>query len=56
MSGFGLFAVGHHIDELKTKYRDHDRVAAYLEAVRQDVVKNIGDLSRRRRRRKAIRS
>lgn len=39
----GLFAVGHLIDEFKTKYREHEPVVAYLEAVKQDVVKNIGD-------------
>jgi len=39
----GLFAVGHLIDELKVKYQEHALVVTYLEAVKQDVVKNIGD-------------
>ncbi|MDR3560047.1 MAG: AAA family ATPase [Negativicutes bacterium] len=39
----GLFAVGHLIDELKTKYQSHLAVVTYLEAVKQDVVKNIND-------------
>ncbi len=39
----GLFAVGHLIDELKAKYQEHEPVVTYLEAVKQDVVKNIGD-------------
>ncbi|HWR37896.1 MAG TPA: ATP-binding protein [Patescibacteria group bacterium] len=39
----GLFAVGHLIDELEEKYREYDGAAAYLESVKQDVVKNISD-------------
>jgi hypothetical protein len=39
----GLFAVGHLIDELEAKYKDHAEVVAYLEAVKKDVVKNIND-------------
>ncbi|VBB08557.1 endopeptidase la (lon) serine protease (s16) signature [Lucifera butyrica] len=39
----GLFAVGHLIDELREKYSEHKDVITYLEAVKQDVVKNIGD-------------
>lgn len=39
----GLYAVGHLIDELETKYKEHAGVVAYLEAVKQDVVKNIND-------------
>lgn len=39
----GLFAVGHLIDELKEKYTDYEQVVGYLEAVKQDVVKNIND-------------
>ncbi|MBP2655149.1 MAG: lon [Firmicutes bacterium] len=39
----GMFAVGHFIDELKTKYQHYEKVAAYLEAVKQDLVKNISD-------------
>ncbi len=39
----GLFAVGHLIDELKVKYKEFETVVAYLEAVKQDIVKNIND-------------
>lgn len=39
----GLFAAGHLIDELKEKYKSHEKVVNYLEAVKQDVVKNIND-------------
>lgn len=39
----GLFAVGHLIDELKQKYQEYEAVAAYLDTVKQDVVKNIHD-------------
>ena len=39
----GLFAVGHLIDELKEKYQEHEGAVAYLESVKQDVVKNISD-------------
>jgi len=42
-SKVGLFAVGHLIAELKEKYRDHQQVVDYLDAVQQDVVKNIND-------------
>ncbi|MEG6586331.1 Lon protease family protein [Dendrosporobacter sp. 1207_IL3150] len=39
----GLFAAGHFIDELKEKYGGYEEVVTYLEAVKQDVVKNIND-------------
>lgn len=39
----GLYAVGHFIDELQDKYQAYDKVVAYLEAVKADVVKNIND-------------
>lgn len=39
----GLFAAGHLIDEIKDKYQEYEQVAKYLEAVKQDVVKNIND-------------
>ena len=35
-----LFAVEHHIDALKAKYRELDDVVAYLGAVQEDVVSN----------------
>jgi lon-related putative ATP-dependent protease len=39
----GLFAVGYVIDDLITKYREHEAVVEYLESVKKDVVKNIHD-------------
>lgn len=39
----GLFAVGNFIDELKEKYAEYEQVVTYLEAVKQDIVKNIND-------------
>lgn len=42
-SRIGLFVVGHLIDELLHKYQDNAGVVQYLEAVKQDVVKNISD-------------
>ena len=42
-SKVGLFAVGHLLDELSEKHRDHDQVGVYLDAVKQDIVKNIND-------------
>lgn len=38
-----LFAVGHLMDELRQKYNDLPEVAAYLNAVQQDVIANIDD-------------
>ena len=42
-SKVGLFAVGHLLDELKEKHREHNHVGVYLDAVKQDIVKNIND-------------
>lgn len=42
-SKVALFAVGHLIDEFQEKYLDNADVSKYLEAVKQDVVKNIND-------------
>jgi lon-related putative ATP-dependent protease len=39
----GLFAVGHFIEDLKAKYQEYPDVVTYLEAVKQDIVKNIDD-------------
>ncbi|WP_346356271.1 ATP-binding protein [Azotosporobacter soli] len=39
----GLFAAGNLIDEIKEKYQDYLPVVEYLEAVKEDVVKNIND-------------
>ena len=42
-SKVGDFAVGYYIDELKEKYVTFEKVIAYLDAVRDDAVKNITD-------------
>ena len=39
----GLFAAGHLIDELKEKYDGYKTVVDYLEAIKQDVSKNINE-------------
>ncbi|WP_371362269.1 Lon protease [Sporomusa rhizae] len=39
----GLFAAGHVIDDLKEKYKDYQPVVDYLEAIKQDVSKNINE-------------
>ncbi|MDF2571076.1 MAG: putative ATP-dependent protease [Sporomusa sp.] len=39
----GLFAAGHLIDELKAKYDGHKTVVDYLEAIKQDVSKNVNE-------------
>ena len=39
----GLQAVGHLIDELKEKYKDFPKVLSYLEALKADVLENLGD-------------
>jgi lon-related putative ATP-dependent protease len=38
-----LFAVGHHIDELKDRYRDHPKIVGYLDDVQEDILDNLGD-------------
>lgn len=39
----GLFAVGHLIDSLKEKYKEHSTVISYLEAVRAEVLAKLDD-------------
>lgn len=39
----GLFAAGNLIEEIKEKYQEYASVLEYLEAVKEDVVKNIND-------------
>jgi lon-related putative ATP-dependent protease len=39
----GLFAAGHLIEEFKEKYRDYQPVVDFLEAIKQDVSKNINE-------------
>ena len=38
-----MFAVGHQLDELRTKYADLVNVVSHLEAVQQDIVKNADE-------------
>lgn len=39
----GLFAAGSLIEEVKERYLEHAEVVEYLEAIKQDAVKNIND-------------
>jgi len=39
----GLFAAGSLIEEVKERYSEHAEVVEYLEAIKQDAVKNIND-------------
>ena len=39
----GLSAVGHHIDPLKKKYEELEKVVAYLGAVEEDILLNLED-------------
>jgi lon-related putative ATP-dependent protease len=39
-----LFAVAHHIDRVKAKYKKHEEVAEYLDNVREDIVSNAGSI------------
>lgn len=41
------FAVGHSIDELKTRFSDIARIGEYLETVRDDLIQNVGLFSAR---------
>jgi lon-related putative ATP-dependent protease len=38
-----LSAVGHLIDELKHKYKEHEKITAYLEDVREDILDHLDD-------------
>ena len=38
-----LSAVGHLIDELKHKYKEHEKITAYLEDTREDVLDHLDD-------------
>ena len=40
-----LYAVGIHIDDLKDKYNEYPFVTAYLDAVKEDILKNIEHLA-----------
>ncbi len=38
-----LASVGHPIDELKNKYRDHEKITAYLEDIKEDILEHLDD-------------
>ena len=38
-----LAAVGHLIDELKSKYREYEKITAYLEDAKEDILKHLND-------------
>ena len=38
-----LSAVGHFMEELKNKYRDHEKITTYLLAVTEDILEHIDD-------------
>jgi lon-related putative ATP-dependent protease len=38
-----LSSVDHPIDELKNKYRDHEKITTYLEEVKEDVLEHLDD-------------
>jgi predicted ATP-dependent protease len=42
-----LYVVGHHMEELREKYKDLSQVIDYLNDVQEDILKNIDDLKRR---------
>ena len=37
----GLFAIGHHVEELLNAYQDHEQAAAYLNAVQEDLLNHL---------------
>ncbi len=39
----GLFSVGHHLDPLREKYREFQKVLDYLETVQEDILLNLED-------------
>lgn len=39
----GLSAVGHHIDPLKEKYSDYEKVVNYLDSIQEDILLNMED-------------
>jgi len=38
-----LAAVGHLIDELKSKYKEHEKITVYLEGVKEDILDHLDD-------------
>lgn len=39
----GMFAIGHHINAILEKYKDHERALEYIKAVQEDVLDNINE-------------
>jgi len=42
-----MYVVGHHMEELREKYKDLPQVMDYLKYVQEDILKNIDDLKKR---------
>ncbi|MCX5891278.1 MAG: AAA family ATPase [Deltaproteobacteria bacterium] len=42
-----LYVVGHHMEDLREKYKDLPQVLDYLKDVEQDILRNIDDLKKR---------
>ncbi|MFI5331253.1 MAG: Lon protease family protein [Desulfobaccales bacterium] len=42
-----LYVVGHHMEELREKYKELPQVIAYFNDVQEDILKNIDDLKKR---------
>ena len=38
----GMNAIGYHVTEVQKNYQEYERVIAYIDAVREDVLENIG--------------
>ena len=38
----GMFAIGHHVNEVQVKYEQYERVISYIKDVQEDVLENIG--------------
>ncbi|MFW6137739.1 MAG: AAA family ATPase, partial [Spirochaetota bacterium] len=39
-----LFAIEHHIEDLKEKYKDHSKVQEYLDGIKEDVAQNASNI------------
>lgn len=38
-----LSAIGHRLDEVKNKYKDHEKILSYLEDVKEDILEHLDD-------------
>lgn len=45
-----LFAVGHLLEGMKTKYKDHEKVKKYLDEVQEDIISNLEIFKAKERR------